>query len=156
MDKDVGEEDISSIWNNFTSKMERMYGRKETVEADMHTMLVSYATFLNEDQPKRKVSFCPLNNATVVDAGFTLPMKSIEEVNNRFSNNFYGYFIGKRLAFPSMENYVKLTWAKYGLTRVMMNSTSFFFFNFSSNRGLEQVLENEPRLIQNIPIILNT
>ncbi|GJT06947.1 zinc knuckle CX2CX4HX4C containing protein [Tanacetum coccineum] len=34
----------------------------------------------------------------------------------------YGYFIGKRIAFPVMEYYVRNNWGKYGLTRLMMNS----------------------------------
>ena len=84
----------------------------ESVVESTHTKLVSYATTLNEDQPKRKVNFRPLNNQTVEDADFTLPMKSVEEVNNRFVNTLYGYFIGKCLAFPIVENYVKNMWGE--------------------------------------------
>nr|GEY95222.1 hypothetical protein [Tanacetum cinerariifolium] len=36
-----------------------------------------------------------------------------KEVSSRFANTLYGYFIGKRLAFPLVENYVKNTKAYY-------------------------------------------
>ena len=43
------------------------------------------------------------------------PMKVVEEVNTRYENTFYGYFIGQRLAFPVVDYYVRNTWAKYGI-----------------------------------------
>ncbi|GJS90997.1 zinc knuckle CX2CX4HX4C containing protein, partial [Tanacetum coccineum] len=84
-----------------------------------------------------------------------LPMASVKEVNHRFENSLYGHFVGKHLAFPIVENYVKNTWAKYGLTYVMMDSNDFSFFNFSTKEGLERVLENGLWLIRNVLIILN-
>ena len=83
-------------------------------------------------------------------------MASVELVNNRLANSLFGYFLGKRLAFPIVENYVKNTWAKYGLKRVTMNSDGFLFFKFTSLEGMEQVIENGPWLIRMAPLILNT
>nr|GEW65389.1 reverse transcriptase domain-containing protein [Tanacetum cinerariifolium] len=80
---------------------------------------------------------------------------AVDEVSNQFVNTLYGYFIGKRLTFPIGENYVKNTWAKYVLERVILNN-GFFFFQFSTREGMEQVLENGPWLIHLVPIILNT
>ncbi|GKD45942.1 zinc knuckle CX2CX4HX4C containing protein, partial [Tanacetum coccineum] len=71
-----------------------------------------------------------------------------------FKNTLYGYFIGKRLAFPLVENYVKNAWAKFGLERVMLTN-GFFFFQFASREGMERVLKNGPWLIRLVPIILN-
>ncbi|GJY58684.1 zinc knuckle CX2CX4HX4C containing protein [Tanacetum coccineum] len=50
--------------------------------------------------------------------------------------------------------YARNNWAKYGLTRLMMNDKGFLFFKFDSNKGLEDVLENGPWMIRNSPIIL--
>ncbi|GJW68116.1 zinc knuckle CX2CX4HX4C containing protein [Tanacetum coccineum] len=47
-----------------------------------------------------------------------------------------------------------ITWGKYGLTRIMMNFKSFFFFKFNTSKSLEDVLENGPWMIRNTPIIL--
>ncbi|GJW33543.1 zinc knuckle CX2CX4HX4C containing protein [Tanacetum coccineum] len=43
---------------------------------------------------------------------------------------------------------------KYGLTRIMMHSKGFFFFQFKTLKGLEDVLENGPWMIRSSPIIL--
>ncbi|GJY39519.1 zinc knuckle CX2CX4HX4C containing protein, partial [Tanacetum coccineum] len=66
----------------------------------------------------------------------------VETVSSRLANTLYGYFIGKRIAFPVVEYFVRNNWGKYGLTRIMMNSKGFFFFQFKTLKGLEDVLEN--------------
>nr|GEX62178.1 hypothetical protein [Tanacetum cinerariifolium] len=80
--------------------------------------------------------------------------KVVNEVSARFDNTLYGYFVGKKLAFPLVENYVKNTWMKYGLERVM-NKNGFFFFQFTTHEGMEKVIENGHWLIRSVPLILN-
>nr|GEX54975.1 hypothetical protein [Tanacetum cinerariifolium] len=65
-------------------------------------------------------------------------------VSTRLEHTLYGYFIGKRMAFPVVEYYAKNNWLK----RIMMNSKGFFFFKFDSKAGLEAVLEGSPWLIR--------
>ena len=64
-----------------------------------------------------------------------IPLTSVLEVNKRFSNSLYGYFLGDRLAYPVVENYVKNSWAQFGLKKVMMNNAGFFFFNLIQKMG---------------------
>ncbi|GKA65381.1 zinc knuckle CX2CX4HX4C containing protein [Tanacetum coccineum] len=78
----------------------------------------------------------------------------LEKVNVRLEHTLYGYFIGKRLAFPVVEYYARNNWAKHGLKRIMMNAKGFFFFKFDSRAGLDAVLEGGPWMIRNSPIIL--
>ncbi|GKA66743.1 putative RNA-directed DNA polymerase, partial [Tanacetum coccineum] len=66
-----------------------------------------------------------------------IPLEAVKEVSSCFDNTLYGYFVGKCLAFPLVENYVKNTWIKYGLERVM-NKNGFFFFKFSTRDGEER------------------
>ncbi|GKC06255.1 hypothetical protein Tco_0997865 [Tanacetum coccineum] len=70
-----------------------------------------------------------ISNASKIVQGahVAIPLVSVEEVSSRFANTLYGYFIGKRLAFPIVEIYVKYAWAKYGIERVMLNHGFFFF-----------------------------
>ncbi|PWA91915.1 zinc knuckle CX2CX4HX4C [Artemisia annua] len=84
----------------------------------------------------------------------SVPMKVVEEVNTRFENTLYGYFLGQRLAFPVVDYYVRNTWAKFGIQKVMMNVKGFFFFKFNSKKDVDDVLDNGPWLIRNVPIIL--
>ncbi|GKF45217.1 zinc knuckle CX2CX4HX4C containing protein, partial [Tanacetum coccineum] len=78
----------------------------------------------------------------------------VEKVSTRFEHTLYGYFMGKRIAFPVVKYYARNNWAKHGLKRIMMNNKGFFFFKFDSRAGLEAVLEGGPWLIRKSPIIL--
>ncbi|GKE70932.1 glucomannan 4-beta-mannosyltransferase 9-like protein [Tanacetum coccineum] len=67
----------------------------------------------------------------------------------------YGFFLGKKVAYPVVANYVRNTWGKYGLVCSMFSSsTGLFSFQFSSMDGLDAMLENGPWFIRNNPIIL--
>ncbi|GKE20604.1 hypothetical protein Tco_1432116, partial [Tanacetum coccineum] len=86
---------------------------------------------------------------------FVLPVEAMAEVKNKFANSLVGFFVGKGVAFPLVQNYVTNTWAKFGFQKVMRDDDDFFYFKFSSLTGLEQVLEQGPWLIRNTPLILN-
>ncbi|GKB43354.1 retrotransposon protein, putative, ty1-copia subclass [Tanacetum coccineum] len=82
-------------------------------------------------------------------------VESIQAISDRFANTEYGYFLGKRVAYHVVANYVRNTWGKFGLVRTMFNaSTILFSFQFSSMDGLDGMLENGPWFIQNNPLIL--
>ncbi|GJW72508.1 nucleotide-diphospho-sugar transferase [Tanacetum coccineum] len=66
-----------------------------------------------------------------------------------------GTGIDVKVAYPVVVNYVRNTWAKYGLVRSMFSlSTGLFSFQFSSMDGLDVMLENGPWFIRNNPLIL--
>lgn len=99
----------------------------------MHAKPVSYVSMLNAEIYKKKENFRSVANSESVDGtDLAIPISSVEVSNNRFFNLLVGYFIRKRFVFPIVENYVKNTWAKFGIMKVMMNSNYFFFFKFSS------------------------
>ncbi|GKB44154.1 zinc knuckle CX2CX4HX4C containing protein [Tanacetum coccineum] len=117
----------------------------------------SFANILNSNKnPNNKiVKLQELHNHERVEgAAVAIPMEAVEEVCSRFSNTLYGYFIGKRLAFPLVENYVKNTWAKFGLKRTQLHE-DFFMFQFNTKEGMESVMESGPWLIRGVPLILN-
>ncbi|GJU20842.1 zinc knuckle CX2CX4HX4C containing protein [Tanacetum coccineum] len=115
----------------------------------------SFASVLLNSQPKQTVKISEMRNMESVDgARVTIPMSAVEEVSSRFKNTLYGFFIGKRLAFRLVENYVKNTWAKFGLKRVMLED-DFFLFQFESKDGMEKVMEGGPWLIRLVPLFLN-
>ncbi|GJV82838.1 zinc knuckle CX2CX4HX4C containing protein [Tanacetum coccineum] len=84
----------------------------------------------------------------------SIPRKVVKTISTRFADTLYVYFIGKRIEFPVVEYYFRNNWGKYGLTRIMMNSKGFFFFQFKTLKGLEDVLGNASWMIRNSPIIL--
>nr|GEU90069.1 hypothetical protein [Tanacetum cinerariifolium] len=75
--------------------------------------------------------------------------------SKRFANTAYGFFVGKRVAYHVVANYVRNTWVKYGLVRSMFrSSTGFFSFQFSSIDGLDVILANGLWFIRNNLLIL--
>ncbi|GJR52852.1 hypothetical protein Tco_1403373 [Tanacetum coccineum] len=67
----------------------------------------------------------------------------------------YGFFLGKRIAYLVVENYVKNTWSNYGLVKSMMNSANgLFFFKFNSKDGMDAMLENDTWFIHDTSLIL--
>ncbi|GJW67899.1 retrotransposon protein, putative, ty1-copia subclass, partial [Tanacetum coccineum] len=82
-------------------------------------------------------------------------VESIQAISEQFTNTSYGFFLGKRVAYLVVANYVRNTWGKYRLVRFMLNSsTRLFSFQFSSMDGLDAMLENGPWFIPNNPLIL--
>ncbi|GJS81519.1 hypothetical protein Tco_0748060 [Tanacetum coccineum] len=134
---------------------ENMVNQDTTTKSTAFTY--SFANILNRNSnPNKKiVKLQELRNPERVEgAAVAIPMEAVEEVSSRFSNTLYGYFIGKRLAFPLVENYVKNTWAKFGLKRTQLHE-DFFMFQFNTKEGMESVMESGPWLVRGVPLILN-
>ncbi|GKC62617.1 cytokinin dehydrogenase 3-like protein [Tanacetum coccineum] len=80
---------------------------------------------------------------------------SIRDISECFANTAYGFFLGKKVAYLVVANYVRNTWGKYGLVRSMFSSsTGLFSFQFSSMDGLDAMLKNGLWFIWNNPLIL--
>nr|GEX21161.1 hypothetical protein [Tanacetum cinerariifolium] len=115
----------------------------------------SFASVVQHNALRKVVKVLELHNKEIVHgAAVAIPLEAVKEVSARFENTLYGYFVGKKLAFPLVENYVKNTWIKFGLDRVM-NKNGFFYFQFSTRDGMEKVIENGPWLIRSVLLILN-
>ncbi|GJR16150.1 zinc knuckle CX2CX4HX4C containing protein [Tanacetum coccineum] len=111
-----------------------------------------FVSMFKDNTSKKTVYLSELRNDEYVSgADVSILLASVDEVSDRFANTLCGYFIGKRLAFPIVKNYVKNTWAKYGLERVMLRN-ELFFFQFATKEGMEQVFENGPWLICRIEL----
>ncbi|GJX75720.1 zinc finger, CCHC-type containing protein [Tanacetum coccineum] len=94
-----------------------------------------------------------VNSGNGIDV--VVPVKSIRAISERFANTTYSFFLGKRVAYPVVANYVRNTWGKYGLFKSMLNSsTRIFSFQFSSMEGLDAMLKNGPWFIRNNLLIL--
>ncbi|GJV96118.1 zinc knuckle CX2CX4HX4C containing protein [Tanacetum coccineum] len=83
----------------------------------------------------------------------SIPKDAVDEIKLRFVNTLYGYFVGKRLAFPLVVNFVKHAWAKFGLKHAMSHH-GMFLFQFETKAGMEKVMEGGPWRINLVPFIL--
>ncbi|GKC36628.1 hypothetical protein Tco_1049012 [Tanacetum coccineum] len=85
------------------------------------------------------------------EADVDVSLESILLVSERYANSAYGFFLGKRVAYPFVANYVRNTWGKYRLVRSILNSsTGLFFFQIILMDGLDSMLENED--VGNVPV----
>ncbi|KAJ0942865.1 hypothetical protein HanPSC8_Chr03g0097231 [Helianthus annuus] len=125
------------------------------VQPSATTEPVSFANAVKNSQEKVTVNFREMESSEVVDgADVVIPLASVKQVTDRYANTLYGYFLGKRLAFPVVDYFAKNNWVKYGLVRLMMNANGFFFFKFKTKEGMDKMLEDGPWMIRNVPIIL--
>ncbi|GJW15582.1 ribonuclease H-like domain, reverse transcriptase, RNA-dependent DNA polymerase [Tanacetum coccineum] len=110
----------------------------------------SYANVIGESSRKA------LNIRTLYTSGGNgvdvfVPVESIRAVSDMFASSAYDFFLGKRVAYPVLANYVRNTWGNFSLVRSMFSSsTGLLSFHFSSMDGLNSMLENED--VGNIPV----
>ncbi|GKC18887.1 RNA-directed DNA polymerase, eukaryota, partial [Tanacetum coccineum] len=115
----------------------------------------SYAKLVTREPSRKHVNFRTLIASVGNEADVAIHLESIRATSERFANTAYGFFLRKRVAYPVVANYVRNTWSKYGLVKSMLNSSNgLFFFQFSSEDGLEAMLANGLWFIRNNPFIL--
>ncbi|GKC11044.1 hypothetical protein Tco_1007826 [Tanacetum coccineum] len=104
---------------------------------------VSFAKLVTREPRKKTVNFRTLLSPASNRSDVAISLESVRAVSEHFANSVYGFFLGKRVAYPVVENYVKNTWSKYGLVKSIMNSSNrLFFFQFSSKYGIDAMLDN--------------
>ena len=87
-------------------------------------------------------------------ADVVLPLDEVDLISARLENSLYGYFVGQRPAFPVVQNFVRNVWRKHGIMHVMLHQ-GFFIFQFSTNDGMDNVLNQIHWRIRSVPLILN-
>ncbi|GJR08585.1 putative reverse transcriptase domain-containing protein [Tanacetum coccineum] len=74
----------------------------------------SYANVIGE-LSRKALSFHTLFTPEGNGIDVVVLVESIRANSERFANIAYGFFLGKRVAYPIVANYVRNTWGKYGL-----------------------------------------
>ncbi|GKD56487.1 putative reverse transcriptase domain-containing protein [Tanacetum coccineum] len=97
----------------------------------------------------------PTQGTTMASNTLVVSVEFVRAISERFANTAYGFFLGKRVAYPVVANYVRNTWGKYRLVQSMFSSsTRLFSFQFSSMDGLDVMLEIGLWFIRNNTLIL--
>nr|GEW45078.1 hypothetical protein [Tanacetum cinerariifolium] len=121
----------------------------------LNSEYVSFASLLRGESKRKGLNFRTLIKQARNGADVSVPLESICVVSERYVKSAYGFFLGKRVAYPVVANYVRNTWGKYGLVKYMFSSSiGLFFFQFSSVYGFDSMLKNGPWFICNNPLIL--
>ncbi|GJV89084.1 hypothetical protein Tco_1533022 [Tanacetum coccineum] len=117
-------------------------------------VLISFASFVTTKLSKRVANFHTLDtgklgkilNFLLLCLWFWRPMLGMKIL-------YMVTFLGKRIDFPVVKNYVMNVWKKFGITKVMMISKGLFFSKFKLAISRDVVLKNGSRFIRNAPII---
>ncbi|KAJ9544985.1 hypothetical protein OSB04_024692 [Centaurea solstitialis] len=112
---------------------------------------VSFASIVGS-KVSDSLSFFPLEDK--VQSRIHIPMHLAKEAMKTHNATLFGYFLGARIPFPVVQNYVKTAWGKYGLTNSMMNNSGVFFFKFNDVGGCNQVVEQGPLMIRGVPLFV--
>ncbi|CAI9274209.1 unnamed protein product [Lactuca saligna] len=70
-----------------------------------------------------------------------MPITDILKGYSPFKTTLYGYFIDKHVNFFNVNKFAHNMWKRYGLEEVMVNEEGIYFFRFSSEQGMLNVLE---------------
>ncbi|GJV37732.1 zinc knuckle CX2CX4HX4C containing protein, partial [Tanacetum coccineum] len=125
--------DVSNVNQDPIVRVSDLNMEKSTINVHgvRTTVSSSFASVLQHKKNKKMVAVSELRNDEQVEgAAVVIPMLAVK------------------------ENYIKNTWAKFGLLKAMHNN-GFFFFQFSTHEGMEKVLESGPWLVLLVPLILN-
>ncbi|GKA38562.1 hypothetical protein Tco_0731113 [Tanacetum coccineum] len=112
----------------------------EGVDEPVSKISKSFASLVTNEAVTSKINFRSLESDKPINAKAEVKIleTSIFDAHSRFGFSLYGYFIGKIVAFPVVEYYVKNAWEKFGLVRVIMKLKAFFFFKFDSIEGMNK------------------
>ncbi|GJZ40903.1 hypothetical protein Tco_0587789 [Tanacetum coccineum] len=141
--------DVPNFYGGITDSNANMNGltyvwTKSTASMSGLNSWAGKKTFKTTESSRKSVNFCSLTPLVGNGDDVVIPSESIQAISERFVNSAYGFFLGKRVAYHVVVNCVKNTWSKYGLVKSMLNSSNgLFFFKFSSEDGLDTMLDHE-------------
>ncbi|GKA48913.1 putative reverse transcriptase domain-containing protein [Tanacetum coccineum] len=100
----------------------------------IHSGPTSYAKLVTREPSRKSMNFRTLFTPAENGVDVVVPVEFIRAISERFANTTYGFFLGKRVAYPVVANYVRSSWG--------------------SMEGLDAMLENGPWFIHNNLLIL--
>nr|GEZ01527.1 hypothetical protein [Tanacetum cinerariifolium] len=103
---------------------------------------VSFAKLVTREPSRKAANFRTLLWPAGNGADVTVSLESVQAISEHFANFVYGVFVGKHIAYPVVNNYVKNICSKYGLVKSMMNSANGLFFSSLAIRMVK--LHNVP------------
>ncbi|GJW78227.1 hypothetical protein Tco_0139909 [Tanacetum coccineum] len=113
-----------------------------------------YANLFTGESTRKALNFRILFTPRANGVDVVVSVESIRAINEQFFNTAYGFFLGKRVSYPVVANYVRNTWGKYGLVKSMLNSsTGIFSFQSSYARALIEV-RSDVELKDNIVVAM--
>ncbi|GJY18809.1 RNA-directed DNA polymerase, eukaryota, reverse transcriptase zinc-binding domain protein [Tanacetum coccineum] len=78
----------------------------------------------------------------------------IEEGSKKWGLTVVGHFVWFKMSYREIVGHLKRMWRSYQLDEIIVNEGGLYFFKFKSEDGLQNVIENGPRLVDQKPLFL--
>ncbi|KAK9060842.1 hypothetical protein SSX86_018022 [Deinandra increscens subsp. villosa] len=75
--------------------------------------------------------------------------------NRAYALHLFGYLVGASLSFFKVKQCAIRMWHRFGLSEVYRNNAGVFFFKFSNENGMQQVLQQGAWLFEDVPMVLD-
>ncbi|GJV83329.1 hypothetical protein Tco_1523227 [Tanacetum coccineum] len=106
--------------------------------------LSSYANVTSKPS-RTKVNFRTLFSPTGNGINVVVPVESIRTIIERSANTAYGFFLGKRVAYPVVANYIRNTWVNMvWFDQCLAYLQGYSLFNLAPWMGWMQCLKMVP------------
>ncbi|GJZ01168.1 RNA-directed DNA polymerase, eukaryota, reverse transcriptase zinc-binding domain protein, partial [Tanacetum coccineum] len=143
---------------NWNSKEGNGFGAK--IMSNQYSAVAdSFAEKLKQgaEEMALKMEYLP-NAVSKLDNGSRRIHFSAEEVlkgGAECSLQLYGYFVGTSMDYRVVRGNLMKMWRKFGIVDITKTNSGIFYFKFSNEEGMKNVLDSGPWMIQNIPLVLN-
>ncbi|GJT86927.1 hypothetical protein Tco_1068644 [Tanacetum coccineum] len=143
---------------NWNSKEGNGFGAK-TMSNQYSTIADSFAEKLKQgaEEMALKMEYLP-NDVSKLDNGSRRIHFSAEEVLKgaaECSLQLYGYFVGTSMDYRVVRGNLMKMCRKFGIVDITKTNSGIFYFKFSNEEGMKNVLDSGPWMIQNILLVLN-
>lgn len=88
------------------------------------------------------------------DSPVDLPIENIRDASLPFVHTLYGYFVGAKMAYPTVNYSLSRMWKIFGVEDISMNKSGFFFFKFDGEYNMRMVLDSGPWMVNDVPLFL--
>ncbi|MFS7991817.1 putative transcription factor interactor and regulator CCHC(Zn) family [Helianthus anomalus] len=109
----------------------------------------------NKEENAVKMIYYP---PTITNEGTTRIIISQEDLlasAQVYPLHLYGYFLGTSMDFRMVDRCFRRLWRAYDIDEITKSPAGIFYFKFKSEKGLNEVLENGPWMVNNIPVFLD-
>ncbi|PWA66228.1 hypothetical protein CTI12_AA325970 [Artemisia annua] len=80
--------------------------------------------------------------------------ETVELGSVKWNRTVCGQFLGCSMSLNEARYHLRRMWYKYGLEEVTVNDRGVFFFKFSDEHGILNVISNEPWMVNNKPMFV--
>ncbi|GJT90935.1 zinc knuckle CX2CX4HX4C containing protein [Tanacetum coccineum] len=82
---------------------------------------------------------------------------NVKEVSNKWELTIIGYFVGMKMGYREILGHLRRMWRMYDLDKIIVLENGLYYFKFSSEEGMQTVIENGPWIASRLgtPIIMD-